>query len=180
MVGILVVIVGVGKRGLIDMMTTKQILILFGVALWIFTGLVIWTVSEHIDNTETEDSNTEFRCNLWNGTLNSIEYNVTYDNFTRHDNKEFESNERAELNRFDLSLIEYEVLDRSFKDKIERYTNDSVHVFFNSYEYNDSLNFELTVTYYESIYAFNPFYITELLFESDECLEYIKIYKVID
>ncbi len=37
------------------MMTTKQILILFGVALWIFTGLVIWTVSEHIDNEKTED-----------------------------------------------------------------------------------------------------------------------------
>ena len=35
------------------MMTTKQILILFGVALWIFTGLVIWTVSEHIDNEKT-------------------------------------------------------------------------------------------------------------------------------
>ena len=163
------------------MVNTLKIIIFIGLVSMTFAAVLMSIfVSEHIDDQEIEEDGTELRCNLWNGTYSHIEYNVTYDTFTRHDNKDFESNGNKELNRFDLSIIENAVNDRSLKDKIEEHTNYSVYVYFDSHEYKDSLYFEISGTYYESISVFYPFMRTENIFESDECLEYIKIYKEIE
>lgn len=163
------------------MVNTLKTIIFIGLVSMTFAAVLMSIfVSEHLNNQEIEEDGTEFRCDLWNGTMSFVVYNITYDNSSIPiQDIEDEYSFNTELSRFEKLNLEQWISDRYFEDDIGETTNYNFTVYSDFYEYNNSFDFKITILYYESdlFYSFKKL---KRQFESDECLEYIKIYKEIE